>query len=322
MSRYVVSAILLAGCSQTYSGADDDPKGQSEDSAVETDADTDSDSDTDTDTDTDTDPDTDADRDNDADGDGDLDTDTDTDTDNDNDVYTDTDADADTDADTDVDTGTASCPPAGPDFTYVVQTLEVAGSRDGLDLDGDGTSDNVLSVIKSSLDDSIVDAMATTTSVIIVQLWNVDDWCEDPDVYGGILSATDTDGTVADNYSGSESFSAGSAVDSSGHSTEVGTVVITASTWSITVASASFEAGGFTLTNSTPVYGVGTADDTSIAGTMGFALPATLMEEIATAEGYDPELAWSLADIDSDGDGTYDALSIAFEFTGVTGSVY
>ncbi|MBM4393468.1 MAG: putative metal-binding motif-containing protein, partial [Deltaproteobacteria bacterium] len=97
----------------------------------------------------------------------------------------------------DTDTGTASGTPRGPDFTYVVETLEVANSGDGLDLDGDGTSDNLLSVIKSSLDDSIVDAMATTTSVIIVQMWNVDDWCEDPDVYGGILGATDTDGNAA-----------------------------------------------------------------------------------------------------------------------------
>ncbi|MBM4393863.1 MAG: hypothetical protein FJ090_22275, partial [Deltaproteobacteria bacterium] len=123
-------------------------------------------------------------------------------------------------------------------------------------------------------------------------------------------------------YSGSEAFDAGSAIDSSGHSTDVGTVVIASSTWSIVVASASFEAGGFTLTNATPVHGVGIADDDGIAGTIGFALPATLMSEIVAAEGYDPDLVWLLADIDSDGDGTYDALSIAFEFTGVPGSVY
>ena len=41
------------------------------------------------------------------------------------------------------------------------------------------------------------------------------------------------------------------------------------------------------------------------------------MEQIAVEEGYDPALATALADLDLDGDGVGDALSVTLDFTAV-----
>ncbi len=276
----------LAGCSQNYKGVDDTGIGNSIDSDADTDADSDSDSDADSDADSDTDSDS------------------------------DTDADTDTDTDTDTD---ADCVPTGGDWSWVIQTLEVGDSTTGIDLDGDGSVDNALSPVASGMNVAIADAMSTSSTVMVVQFWGVDDWCNDS-MDGAIGAATDTDGNASDNGSGSESFDA--ELDGSGHMSLSSGATISGSTWTAEIPSAEVTIGGWSFEPVTPIYVEGTASETMNSGVLGFALDKELMRQIATDNGWDPSLADSAADLDMDGDGETDAISVGFTFEAPTCTLF
>ena len=301
LSRFLLF-LTAVGCSQTYSSDDKNPAGTTDDGFVEGDTDTGTVDDTA----------------------GDTDTDADTDADTDTDTDTDTDSGTNTDTGEDTDTGTTagSCPSSVSEMVWVVQTLEVTTSRAGLDLDGDGTGDNQLAVVRDALNSSILSTFPTSPVVLAWQMWDVEDWCDDPAIVGAFLSPSDDDGDHTDDYSGTEAFNAGDQIDASGHAVENGAGAITGGTYTFTFASGEFYVGGFTLTNATPVIVEGTANESANTGKFAFGLSVTLMEEIAVAEGYDPALAAGLADLDTDGDGKADAISVTFDFTAVPATVY
>ncbi len=300
MSRLAL-LIVLAGCSQTYSTEGKSPIGSDT-------ADTGSGNDTDTDSGTDTAKDTGK--------------DTGVDTGKDSGIDT-ADTATDTGGDTGTDTGTAgSCPASKSQMVWVVQTLEVAETRGGLDLDGDGTGDNVLAAVRDALNTSIIDTFPTTPVVLAWQMWGVDDWCDDPSITGAFLSPSDVDGDHTDDYSGTEAFSAGAQINGKGLAVENGAGSITSGTYTFSFASGSFDVGGFTLVNATPVLVTGTADESGNSGKFAFGMDKSLMAEIAVAEGYDASLADALADLDTDGDGVGDALSVTFDFVAVPATVY
>jgi cytochrome c biogenesis factor len=83
----------------------------------------------------------------------------------------------------------------------------------------------------------------------------------------------------------------------------------------------SVEVGGYTLESVSGVVVEGTATAAGNQGVMGFAISVETMVPIAEANGYSRDIVERLADIDSDGDGTNDALSIAFVFTSVPASL-
>jgi len=246
--------------------------------------------------------------------DSDTDSDDDSDTDSDNDSDTDSDNDSDTDADTDTDTDVPTeCPSATGQGTYVVNSLRVGTAAEGIDLDGDGAPNNVLSLGASSLDPSLSEALGGST-VLVLQLWDVEDWCNDTSAMAGLLAATDTDGDVSDNYSGSEVFDGGSAVDASGHATMSAAATIAGGSYRVEIASASFEVGGYELVPSTSIIVEGVASDVSNEGVMGFGLSVEFVQGLAADSGLDSSVVAALADLDTDGDGTNDSLSVAFVF--------
>ena len=247
--------------------------------------------------------------------------DADTDTDTDSDSDSDSDSDTDTGTDTNIDTGGA-CPSSVSEMAWVVEHLEVSTATNGLDLDGDGRGDNVIAAMRDAINASILETFPGTPVVLVWQMWDVDDWCDDSDITGAFMSPEDVDGDHADDYSGSEAFSAGADLDAGGHAVENGGGSIGSGVYTFELAHGELWVGGFTLTNATPVLVVGTADESANAGQFGFGLAIPLMEEIAISEGYDPALATALADLDADGDGELDSLSVTFEFTAVPATVY
>ena len=231
----------------------------------------------------------------------------------------DADADTDTDTDTDTDSGSAECIPTGGDWAWVIQTLEVGDSTTGVDLNGDGAVDNAMSLAATGMNRAIVSAMANSSTVIVVQFWGVDDWCNDG-VNGAIGMASDTDGDPTDNGSGSESFDA--TLDGSGHMSMSSAATISGSAWSASIPSASLSIGGYDFSPSTPILIEGTASETMNSGVLGFGLDKELLRAIADDNGWDGTLADSLADLDTDADGVPDAISIGFTFEAPTCSVY
>lgn len=299
----VLATLALAGCGDSYKATDADPIGSDTAGTIDSGA-----ADTDTDSDADTDSDSDADSD------------------------TDTDSDSDADSDTDADTGSgggdtgsgggdtspATCPTSGSEWAWVVQTLEVGDATGGVDLDGDGTVDNVMAVARDSLNASILTEMSHGT-VVLLQFWDVDDWCND-DMSGAIGWGADTDGDTTDNFTGTESFDA--TLDSSGHMAMASTATIAGSTWTASIPSASMTIGGYVLTPVTPVLIEGQATETTNTGVFGFGIDKEVMRAIAVDKGWDPSLADTLADLDTDGDGTTDAISAGFTFEAVSCTLY
>jgi hypothetical protein len=77
------------------------------------------------------------------------------------------------------------------------------------------------------------------------------------------------------------------------------------------------EIGGYTISPATAIYVEGAAGESGNDGVMGFGIANETLYPIAEANGYDPSLVDRMADLDTDGDGTNDALSIGFVFTSV-----
>ena len=137
---------------------------------------------------------------------------------------------------------------------------------------------------------------------------------------GTIGAASDTDGDTTDNGTGSESFDA--ELDSSGHMSMSAAAIITGSTWTAEIASASMVAGGYEFEPVTSIHIEGHASETMNTGVIGFGLDKELLREIAIDNGWDSSLADSIADLDMDGDGTTDAVSVGFTFEAPSCLVY
>lgn len=210
----------------------------------------------------------------------------------------------------------AACPTGGRDYAWVATSLAVGAGDEGLDLDGDGSVDNVLAIAASALNPSIDEALAAGAA-LVVQFWAFDDWCFDDSFYGGLVVATDPDGDPSDNASG-ETFSGGDALDADGHATLSAEGAVDDSQYDVWIPGAEVEIGGILLVAATPIHIQGVATPTDNAGLIGFGIGADDLRPFAESAGFDPDLVDSLADLDSDGDGTLDALSIGFRFASVS----
>lgn len=214
--------------------------------------------------------------------------------------------------------GGGSCPTGGRDFTWVADALEVGGASDGVDLDGDGAVDNVLAIAAASLNAAIAEELATGDVALVLQFWELDDWCDDGSFWGGLVVATDTDGDPSDNYGGGETFDGGSGVDGSGHATQAAEASVRDSAYEVRIDGGAVEVGGYYLRSATPIVIEGTATPTENVGAFGFGIAAGDLYGFADDAGYDRGLVDDLADLDTNGDGTPDALSVGFTFHAVS----
>lgn len=216
---------------------------------------------------------------------------------------------------TDTDTTNQDCLASGPDWSWVVNSLLVTTADDGVDLDADGTVDNVLSAFATPLNTALATEVSSGHSILLVQFWDVQNWCDDA-FNGGILTAFDTDGDPTDNFSGSETFDPADNVDASGHAVLSAPGTIAGGTYGVLSPAGSVEIGTYLLRSATPipVYGVATPDSND--GVFGFGI--SVPDVVALAGGGVTEAAvQAIADLDSDGDGANDAVSVGFRFTAV-----
>lgn len=212
---------------------------------------------------------------------------------------------------------TDSGAPAEWGRSYGVDQLEVAELEASFDLDGDGDPDNAVAdagrATIALLDATLAELLASATRVLILQVWALEDWEEDPAIEVGA-------------FAGTKSASAGTVeveealLDDDGEVLiHVGTALVDGA-YLVALADQALGFGDYNIEASTPVLLAGEPTEASQAGVLGFGLPTSAITTLAEASGYDSlaELA-ELADVDSDGDGSVDTVSMAFSF--VAGAV-
>ncbi|GDX79634.1 hypothetical protein LBMAG42_14450 [Deltaproteobacteria bacterium] len=236
----------------------------------------------------------------------------------------DTGADADTAGDTanDTDSGdTEETGTADPEtLNAVVTTFLTADRGEGFDLDGDGEVDNALWPVGGMLDPMIAEALLAAQHVAIAQLSGVDDRVADSEIRVGVFTAVDADADGSDNGTGAESFDAGEQIDATGLALVGADTELVAGSYEVEVATGSLPVGSYTLELATGLHLASTLDDRGQAGMLGFGISVTALRVALEAESASPEVVAAieaLADLDLDGDGTADAVSMAFTFEAV-----
>lgn len=231
-----------------------------------------------------------------------------------------TETDTPTDTDAPIDTGA----PRPPDqvWNHVVQTMVALPAAQGFDLDGDGDIDNVLGGFAAAINPLITDNYGTTPEVAIVQTWGVLDGDDQADI--GLFTGRDTDFDLSDNFSGAETFDASIGLGPTGraliHAT---TTVDGAGNYATALPAGQIALGPVVLPISIPVAIVGTTLASGHGGQLGGAVPTSALTNLLNQVGlgFLSGALGALADIDSDGNGTPDSISVAFSFTAVPCSV-
>ena len=210
----------------------------------------------------------------------------------------------------------------GPDHaTWVVQSLVVAGRTDGFDLDGNGGADNAIWALGPVLDPLLAAALEGAARVLLVQLAQVEDWTDDEEVRVAMFAGEDSDGDPSDNGSGEEVFQVGAAVGKDGLALISVGAPLAGGEFVVAFGESGIDLGSLHLESATGIYLRGEPAPASLHGVIGFGVDAVSLSKALTALGASPELAkgvLSIADLDTDSDGTDDAVSMAFTFDAIS----
>lgn len=224
------------------------------------------------------------------------------------DTATDTDSGADSGGETDT-------PTTDLTLNHVVVSLTVAGRGEGFDLDGDERVDNAAWALGAALDPLFEAALAGAPRVLVVQVADAEDLADDPSVQIALLGASDDDGDPSDNADG-ETFSAGAAVDADGRALVGADTALAGGAYQVELLDSALVLGETELSTATPLLIGGQVSLERDAGLIGFGVSVDALAAALVAAGYGEEAegVGMLADLDTDGDGVDDALSIALAF--------
>jgi hypothetical protein len=221
-----------------------------------------------------------------------------------------------------------SDPVSGQSQTWVVSDLSVAGAGQGADLTGDGNPNNALGgalalVPDVDLDAAFAEALAGD-SLPIIQMFGFESFDTDPLVWAGLLTGIDRDGDPTDNFSGSESFDASESLDSrDGYAIlRAATGFGPGATYRVVASGDGFDLAGFELASQSLIAIEGTAGPDSNVGFIGLGIPTDVVVDLIGEQvALNPFLVAAiraLADVDVDGNGTKDAISLSLAFDSVS----
>ncbi len=213
--------------------------------------------------------------------------------------------------------------PAATTWNWVVAELTLASGLDGFDLDGDGDKDNALAPLGAVIDPTLAAALDGSDKVILLQLAAAESLVDDSAVRVAVLGGTDldTDHDPADNFSGTEAFDAGSAVDGQGNAVDFNEVALSGGTYTAVFPPRDVQIGSAELTATTESHlsGRSVSEDNQV-GLYGFGVSVASLVAFGKnlgLEAGDLDRLAALADIDTDGDGDDDTVSAAYEFQAV-----
>ncbi len=199
----------------------------------------------------------------------------------------------------------------------VLVEVAVADRSEGFDLDGDGRVDNALWYTKNLVDPLIEERLLYASNVAVLQLSGIDGWTDDA-VRVGLFNAVDADGDGADNASGDEVVEAGAAVDGDGLALVGVPTGLVGGAYEVELGTNELLIGTFEFELATGVFVSAVATPDGQSGLIGGAISTEAFEaalDATEADGEVIEAALNHADLDLDGNGENDALSMAFEFS-------
>lgn len=211
------------------------------------------------------------------------------------------------------DTGRDSEPPLPDRGHWVLTELEVAHRSEGIDLDGDGSPDNALWSLAALIDPLLEAGLQGSEQVALIQLDEVDDYEHDASIRVGLIPAEDADGDPSDNDSGSEEFDPGAAVDPQGLALLGVPSALDGGRYTVALLTDSLKLGELEIALATGLWIEGEPTPDWHGGRIGAGISIDALVAALEVLGLDPETAellTSLADLDTDGDGTEDALSV------------
>ncbi|MCE9636325.1 MAG: hypothetical protein K8T90_11535 [Planctomycetes bacterium] len=220
---------------------------------------------------------------------------------------------------------------AGATHDWVISSLALAPSSGGVDLDGDGTPDNQLASLQSliatiapdvDLSQSLTDSLSANGQFALYEMWYVQSLAGDPFVLAGALNATDADGDTTNNFDGNGSFLADvSTLGGDGHpAVRVATSIVKNGDYRIDFTGQGLLLGGISLPENAIVIVEGNVSAPANDGFIGFSISLSTIQTLISGAGVTLSplqlvLLNSFLDIDTDGNGSKDALSASFSFT-------
>lgn len=220
---------------------------------------------------------------------------------------------------------------AGATYDWVISSLALAPTNGGVDLDGDGTPDNQLASLQSliatiapdvDLSQSLTDSLSANGQFAVYEFWYVQSLTGDPFVLSGALNATDADADPDNNFGGNGSFLADAdTLGADGHpAVRVATSITKGGAYTIDLTGQGLLLGGISLPSNAIVIVQGDLTATSNDGFIGFSIGISTIQTLlsdagVTLDAFQLILLNSLLDLDTDGNGSKDAISASFSFT-------
>jgi len=201
---------------------------------------------------------------------------------------------------------------------HVVSSIEVLPSEEGLDLDGDGDVDNALGFLAEWIPtDGVEDFLASADQQLILQAWGVEDG--DNRVAIGALRGADSDDNPDDNFQG-EVYLVQDGIRPNGRAqVSVDTELDADDVYEVQLPPAPLDLGVFVLPTSAPWAVVARLDSDGQQGLFGTAVAISDIQTLLRQNGlgFLANGVGQFADVDLDGDGTDDGLSLAVGFDAV-----
>ena len=211
-----------------------------------------------------------------------------------------------------------SDPPLEPQtMNWGVTLLGVAGRQEGFDLDADGDTDNALWALGALIDPALEEAILASARISVIQLQDVEDLAEDAEIDVGFFTGADLDNNDSDNASGAEVYEGGSAIDEQGIARVHNPSAISGGVYTVELATNVWEIGDDTISLATGLHIAAEPGELEHSGLIGFGIATDVLVAGLTALGVDAEQAAqaaALADLDTDGDGAEDAISVILSF--------
>ena len=196
---------------------------------------------------------------------------------------------------------------------HAIQTVNALPQARGFDLDGDGTVNNSMGRVAQQINNLGLSTYGGTDVLAGTAIVGVGPQGGVVDV--SILALEDTDGDVTDNFSGVEPFALYGGVPSI---VQAAARLQPDGSFEVTLPAGTLALGPLALTTSTEIRVSGIAGPSRIEGMLGTAISDTELRNLLDTFGLGAlaALLRGLNDIDADGDGTMESISLAMGFDG------
>lgn len=204
----------------------------------------------------------------------------------------------------------------GSVYNYAIVRLRILPSDQGLDLNGDGVGDNELGSSAQPLNATMADALIHGGRAITLQVAGASNLVND-DVSVGLFTGTPV--SADGGPEGEPLVDPGIAVGPDGRALLSSRATLSSGTYRVVLANQALSIGSLTFQIGNGLSVVSQVTEEAQAGTLGLAANAPALAALlrAAEQGSIADAIEAHADVDTNADGTRDAISVALEFSAV-----